>query len=261
MRGNEALFNGSKPRISDGVKNDWSGLPVVFDEVFTGLYRLGRFSAASFLGVDPDISVHAKLLTGGLVPLAATLASESIFESFKAADKSHALLHGHSYTAHPVGCQVAIESIQTMQKMEDEGNWEWANGPENGWHSEENLNGMDGRVKSPVVWSVWNAEFVKWLSEQRRLPNARVKGVWAIGSVLSIHLDSEDASGYESNAAAAIQAALKTCAEDRGWNVHSRALGNVLYLMASVTTGKEDVERLEFLMRRFFDGHQAMEIA
>ncbi|EKG10555.1 Aminotransferase class-3 [Macrophomina phaseolina MS6] len=51
---------------------NWSGLPVVFDEVFTGLYRLGRFSAASFLDVQPDVVVNAKLLTGGLLPLATT---------------------------------------------------------------------------------------------------------------------------------------------------------------------------------------------
>ena len=70
---------------------DWKGLPVVADEVFTGLYRLGRSSAMSFLsngdeGQDlttaADISVHAKLLTGGLLPLAITTASEFIFNTF-----------------------------------------------------------------------------------------------------------------------------------------------------------------------------------
>jgi dethiobiotin synthetase/adenosylmethionine--8-amino-7-oxononanoate aminotransferase len=48
--------------------SDWSGMPVIFDRVFTGLHRLGMQSAESLLGVYPDISVNAKILTGGLVP-------------------------------------------------------------------------------------------------------------------------------------------------------------------------------------------------
>ena len=45
-------------------QTDWSGLPVIFDEVFTGMFRLGRLTSAHFIKADPDISVHAKLLTG-----------------------------------------------------------------------------------------------------------------------------------------------------------------------------------------------------
>lgn len=59
------------------------GMPVIFDEVFTGCWRLGAPSAAALLGVQPDIACYAKLLTGGLVPLSATLASEGVFEAFQ----------------------------------------------------------------------------------------------------------------------------------------------------------------------------------
>jgi dethiobiotin synthetase/adenosylmethionine--8-amino-7-oxononanoate aminotransferase len=55
VRRSAALFGGSRS-ILEGRQHTWRGLPVIFDEVFTGLYRLGRFSAASFLGVHPDIS-------------------------------------------------------------------------------------------------------------------------------------------------------------------------------------------------------------
>ena len=48
-------------------------MPVIFDEVFAGLHRLGLESAAPLLGATPDIAVYAKILTGGLLPLAATL--------------------------------------------------------------------------------------------------------------------------------------------------------------------------------------------
>ena len=77
---------------------DWSGMPVVFDEVFTGLYRLGQFNCNKFLNATPDIVVNAKLLTGGLVPLCTTAASQAIFDAFLSDSKADALLHGHSYT-------------------------------------------------------------------------------------------------------------------------------------------------------------------
>ncbi|TKA66551.1 hypothetical protein B0A49_11616, partial [Cryomyces minteri] len=103
---------------------DWAGLPLIHDEVFTGLYRLGRFTSSSFLRTHPDISVHAKLLTGGLVPLCVTLASQSIFDAFLSGAKSDALLHDHSYTAHAVGCTVAETSLHQMSSMEARGAWD-----------------------------------------------------------------------------------------------------------------------------------------
>ena len=53
-----------------------------------------------------------KTLTGGLLPLSVTLASEDCYTAFLGDDLSSALLHGHSYTAHPVGCLVAAEAIE-----------------------------------------------------------------------------------------------------------------------------------------------------
>lgn len=88
------------------------GIPIIFDEVFTGLWRLGSISGSQMLGVDPDIAAYGKLLTGGTVPLAATLASEAIFRAFDGDSKIQALLHGHSYTAHPIGCAAGVESFR-----------------------------------------------------------------------------------------------------------------------------------------------------
>ena len=58
-------------------------MPIIFDEVFTGFWRLGATSGASLLGVRPDIACYAKLLTGGMLPLAATLATEAVFQAFQ----------------------------------------------------------------------------------------------------------------------------------------------------------------------------------
>ncbi|XP_057787659.1 bifunctional dethiobiotin synthetase/7,8-diamino-pelargonic acid aminotransferase, mitochondrial isoform X2 [Salvia miltiorrhiza] len=87
-------------------------IPVIFDEVFTGFWRLGRETAAEMLYCEPDIACFAKLMTGGIIPLAATLASEATFEAFTGDSKLKALLHGHSYSAHAMGCAAAVKSIQ-----------------------------------------------------------------------------------------------------------------------------------------------------
>lgn len=196
------------------------------------MFRLGRFSAASFLRVDPDISVHAKLLTGGLIPLCVTLASNSIFDAFKSTDKTNALLHGHSYTAHPVGCQVALKSVETMLKMDEENDWRWA---KSNWDLH--------------CWSVWEKSFVEALSKHKS-----VEGAWALGSVLAVHMKTTTA-GYVSNSANGLQAALREGyakefqgVENGGWNVHSRVLGNVLYFMTGLTTTEETVKRVQNIL-------------
>jgi dethiobiotin synthetase/adenosylmethionine--8-amino-7-oxononanoate aminotransferase len=229
---------------------DWSGLPIVFDEVFTGLYRLGRFSASSLLGVNPDISVHAKLLTGGVVPLCLTLASEGIFRAFESDDKSDALLHGHSYTAHAVGCQVALQSLQEMKRMDKGREWNWAktqwqvkSGNPSSGHAESQ---QRPKNKSPSVWSVWSPESLEWLSGQ----TAEVDGVWALGSVLAIHMKDTEGAGYKSNAARRIQAVLASRDGEGGWNVHTRVLGNVIYVMASLKTTEASIGMIEALLQK-----------
>ncbi|KAK4154688.1 pyridoxal phosphate-dependent transferase [Chaetomidium leptoderma] len=245
VRQNPQLFSKATARTNTPAEDDraWTGLPVVFDEVFTGLYRLGRFSAASFLGVDADISVHAKLLTGGLVPLSVTLASESIFQAFESDDKSDALLHGHSYTAHPVGCQVALESLKEMQGIEARGDWDWAR---------EAHKQSEGTPKDAAAWSVWSPELIDWVG---RLPSSCVAGVWALGTVLAIRMASADGTqGYKGGAARGVQATLLEGHSHEGdsdwanvpqWNVHTRVLGNTLYIMAGLKSTQGSIKGVE----------------
>ena len=235
IRESTHLFASSPYPPQTGDSNTWQGLPVIADEVFTGFYRLGRVTASTLIGAQPDISVHAKLLTGGLLPLSATLASDSIFDSFQSDDKSDALLHGHSYTAHAVGCQVALESLKQMGKMIESGAQLWIR---------DGVTNSRGRVS----WSMWPKEFVDWIAERKD----RVEGVWALGCVLAIHMKSADGAGYKSTAAVELKAKLAEGENesDGRWNLHSRVLGNVFYLMGSLKTGKQDLERLEGMVRR-----------
>ena len=67
-------------------------------QVAVGMYRLGPSTASCILGEFPDIAVYGKMLSGGYMPLAATLATTETFNSFLGKKKWHALLHGHSFT-------------------------------------------------------------------------------------------------------------------------------------------------------------------
>ena len=87
------------------------GIPVIFDEVMTGFGRTGSFFAFQQTGFIPDLICLSKGITGGILPLAVTIASNDLFDSFLGNDFSTALAHGHSYTANPVACAAALASL------------------------------------------------------------------------------------------------------------------------------------------------------
>eukprot|EP00842_Homolaphlyctis_polyrhiza_P006664 jgi/Hompol1/699/HPOL_005386-RA len=190
-----------------------TAIPVIFDEIFVGMHRLGYASAGvSLLGVTPDIACYAKCMSG-IVPIAVTLATEDVFRSFDGASKTDALLHGHSFTAHPVGCQAAVRSIDLLEDL----------------HYQKLQQNSSANPVGSVAPSAWDSEI---LDQIATLP--KVKGTVSIGTVLAIELSSVD-TGYSSLAASNIVAALRK----RG--IFARPLGNVLYFMATHETPRERV--------------------
>jgi adenosylmethionine---8-amino-7-oxononanoate aminotransferase len=90
---------------------------LIFDEVMTGFGRTGRMFACQHEGVVPDFLVLAKGLTGGYLPLAATLATEAIYDGFLGDfSELRAFSYGHSYTANPLGCAAALASLQVFRE-------------------------------------------------------------------------------------------------------------------------------------------------
>lgn len=89
------------------------GAKVLFDEVLTGCHRTGAPLAAHSEGVMPDVAALAKGLTGGYLPLAATLTTEEIFQCFQG-DPEKTFFHGHSYTANALGCSVATANLDLL---------------------------------------------------------------------------------------------------------------------------------------------------
>ena len=87
---------------------------LILDEVMTGFGRTGRMFACEHEGVVPDFLCLAKGLTGGYLPLAATMTTERVFEGFLGAGR--AFYYGHSYTASQLGCAAALGSLQVFRE-------------------------------------------------------------------------------------------------------------------------------------------------
>ncbi|GLE01124.1 hypothetical protein PINS_up009954 [Pythium insidiosum] len=189
-------------------------IPVIFDEVFSGWWRLGVQSGRDLLGVDPDVACYAKLLTGGVVPLAVTLASEEVFNTFYADSKGDALLHGHSFTAHPIGCTAGITALDMYEIFQR------------------------GKPSETTTRSYWDPAAVAAIS---KLPH--VSRAFEIGTVMCLELASST-SGYASGAAQGLIQAL------RHNGVYARALGNVVYMMCSPLTTTEDCNKYLDVLRR-----------
>jgi adenosylmethionine-8-amino-7-oxononanoate aminotransferase len=111
--------------------------------------------------------------------LALTVTKESIFDTFVSDNKPDCLLHGHSYTAHPMGSAVAKESIEILDTMATDGTWTPYQEP---WKQQDGGN----------TWSMWNWNTVQQLSH---LPN--VDSVMSLGSVLAVNLKDDQTKGKE----------------------------------------------------------------
>ena len=89
---------------------------LIFDEIFTGFGRTGALFAFQGVGVFPDILTVGKALTGGTLPLAATLASQKVFQAFWSDDPAHALMHGPTFMANALACAAANASIDLFAR-------------------------------------------------------------------------------------------------------------------------------------------------
>lgn len=201
------------------------GIPIVYDEVFSGLWRLGHETAADLLGTQPDIASYAKLLTGGVVPMSVTLASQGVFDAFLGDSKLDALLHGHSYTAHPIGCAAALEALETYPRAAL----------------------FDSKTRQ--FGDFWDEGVARELSS---LPN--VSSVTVIGTVLAVELLPSGGLGYSATAGVSVANALKA----RG--VFSRPLGNVVYVMCSPVTTREACSRISSVLSHVLEGHYQEEV-
>ncbi|MEG1855663.1 MAG: aspartate aminotransferase family protein [Acinetobacter sp.] len=91
---------------------------LIFDEVITGFGRMGKWTAAEYFGVSPDILNFAKQITNGAIPLGGVVASREIYTAFMQQDlPEHAVefTHGYTYSAHPVACAAALATLDVLE--------------------------------------------------------------------------------------------------------------------------------------------------
>jgi adenosylmethionine-8-amino-7-oxononanoate aminotransferase len=170
------------------------GIPLIADEVFTGFGRTGKMFACQHGPIEPDILCLSKALTGGYLPLAVTLASEDIYESFLSEDRRKTFFHGHSYTGNALACAVALESLSVLEETK----------------SLDRVMELEGL-------------FTKRLAQLKSLPVVEeVRGMGALGVV---ELSTQGESGYLDERGPKLAQAFL----ERG--ILLRPLGNVLYFL------------------------------
>lgn len=169
------------------------GVLFIADEVMTGWGRAGTLFACEQAGVVPDIMPVAKGITGGALPLAATLASGPIFEAHRSTDRARLFYHSSSYTANAIACAAAAANLAI-------------------WQREDVLGRINGLVSAI-------ADRMDKLANRPAFENAR-----QLGTIAAIDLKARDA-GYLSDLAPKLRAFFM----QRGLLL--RPLGNTIYLM------------------------------
>jgi adenosylmethionine-8-amino-7-oxononanoate aminotransferase len=176
---------------------------LIADEVFTGFGRTGRMFACEHAGISPDIICLSKALTAGYLPLGATVATERIYEAFLSDDRAKTFFHGHSFTANPLACAVAIASLELF---------------------------TDGRVLERV--QRLEAQMKEQLAVLRELET--VADVRVLGGVAAIELQT--GGGYLDGIGPRLAAQFL----ERGLLL--RPLGHVVYFMPPYAISDEEVD-------------------
>lgn len=185
---------------------DKSGTLLIVDEVMTGWGRTGTMFACEQASISPDILCTSKGLTGGSVPLAATLATDAVFQAHYSQDRAKTFFHSSSYTANPIACAAALANVSI-------------------WRDEP----VAERVSA---LSRMQAEKVARFRNDRRFENVRTAG-----TITALDLRVGKA-GY----LAEVGPKLRAFFLERGLLV--RPLGNVVYVLPPYCVTSDELDRL-----------------
>lgn len=185
---------------------------LIFDEVAAGFGRTGKMFAAEHSGVSPDLMAVAKGITGGYLPLAATLVGEKIYEAFLGEyEEIKTFFHGHTYTANPLACEVARENIRLLRESDF-------------WERLTELTGL-------------MAEGLERFMELEFVGEIRQKGLMA-----GIELVADKKTKAEIPLPE--QAGVKVILKARELGAILRPLGNVVVLMPPLAISPEELKKL-----------------
>lgn len=176
---------------------------LIADEVMTGMGRTGKNFANDYLQTKADVFCISKGITGGFMPFGITTCTQEIFDAFYADEAIKTLYHGHSYTANPLACAAAIESLILLQSN----------------HFQLQIN----------MISAMNETFCKKINADEKVQAK------SLGTLLSIKIQQGD-SGYLSNLRNVIYEYFLNK------NILLRPLGNVLYLLPPYCVTQSQLE-------------------
>jgi adenosylmethionine-8-amino-7-oxononanoate aminotransferase len=189
------------------------GTLLIADEVATGFGRTGRLFACEHAGITPDLLCLGKGITGGYLPLAATLATEELFAAFLGPyEEFRAFFHGHTYTGNPLACAVGRASLELFRSE----------------RTLERLGPKIGRLRERLEGEIG--------------PLPHVGDVRQQGFMVGIELVADRARRAPYPPAARIGQRVVRAARARG--VILRPLGNVIVLMPPLAIGGADLDRL-----------------
>ncbi len=191
-------------------------IPLVADEIFTGFGRTGRYFACEHAGIRPDLLCVSKALTGGYLPLSATLATEEIFQAFASDDRTKTFFHGHSFTGNPLACAVALESMDLFEE-------------------EDRL----GRI---AEMGIVYRERLATLAEHPAVASTRT-----LGAMAALELRTEGASGYLADLGPRVAAAFL----ER--DLLLRPLGNLVYVLPPYVIRDEELHRIFDIITEVLD--------
>jgi adenosylmethionine-8-amino-7-oxononanoate aminotransferase len=178
---------------------------MIADEVMTGWGRTGTLFACEQANISPDILCTSKGLTGGALPLAATLCSAEIFDAHLSIDRRRTFFHSSSYTANPIACAAAVANLDV-------------------WRSE------------PVTTRISSLEDMHRARLKPFKVDSRFSNVRQTGTIVALDLNTR-ATGYLSDAGPRLRAFFR----DRQLLI--RPLGNVIYLIMPYCVTADELDR------------------
>ncbi|HET9154855.1 MAG TPA: adenosylmethionine--8-amino-7-oxononanoate transaminase [Solirubrobacterales bacterium] len=184
---------------------DRFGVLLICDEVATGFGRTGTMFACEQEGVSPDLMCLAKGITGGYLPLAATLTSEEIYEGFLGSyEEFKTFFHGHTYTGNPLACAAALANLDVFEQ-------------------ERTLERLQPKI-------ALFAELLDGVAAMPEVAEVRQKGV-----MVGVDLGDHDAS---------LQMGHRVTREARKRGAFIRPLGNTIVLMPALSISEDELREL-----------------
>jgi len=194
---------------------------LILDEVATGFGRTGKMFACEHEGIRPDMMALAKGISGGYLPLAVTLATESIFNGFLGSYESfRTFFHGHTYTGNPLACAAALGNLEVFRK-------------------DKVLERSQGLIK----------RFAELLASCRELPlvgDVRQKGLMA---GIELVKDPDTKESFDTS----LRVGHRVILEARERGAILRPLGDVIVIMPPLVMRDDQLEKLIEIVRQSID--------